>query len=230
MMDEALVEKLNRGYVCPPDAGPAWREASEYGIDMSLVEDALSRTPEERLEQHQRVLNQLLMLKEGAAEDFHHQALVLRLKQHAVKFVVVGGVCGFLHGASLVTLDLDVCCPFSIENLKRINRAISDLHPYHRLTPEKLPFELTGDLASRLKNLYLQTDLGPLDCLSEIAGIGNYNAVFERSVPYKSAHGELRILSLEALIAAKKTIGRDRDLMTIKLLRAIKEKKEGRKT
>ena len=42
MLDEALIEQLNRGYVCPPDAGPAWRAACEYGFDMSLVEDALN--------------------------------------------------------------------------------------------------------------------------------------------------------------------------------------------
>ena len=52
MIDEALIEELNRGYVCPPDAGPAWRAACEYGFDMSLVEDALDKTVEERIEEH----------------------------------------------------------------------------------------------------------------------------------------------------------------------------------
>ena len=46
MVDEALIEQLNRGYVCPADAGPAWRAACEYGFDMSLVEDALLMTPD----------------------------------------------------------------------------------------------------------------------------------------------------------------------------------------
>jgi hypothetical protein len=59
-LDEALIEQLNRGYVCPPDAGPAWRAACEYGFDMSLVEDALSKAPEQRLEEHQRALNLVL--------------------------------------------------------------------------------------------------------------------------------------------------------------------------
>ena len=63
MIDEALIEELNRGYVCPPDAGPAWRAACEYGFDMSLVEDALSKTIEERMEQHQQALNSLLVIK-----------------------------------------------------------------------------------------------------------------------------------------------------------------------
>jgi len=56
VIDEALIEQLNRGYVCPVDAGPAWRSAHEYGFDMSLVEASLLKTPEERLEEHQQVL------------------------------------------------------------------------------------------------------------------------------------------------------------------------------
>ncbi len=65
MNNDALIEELNRGYICPPDAGPAWRAACEYGFDMSLVEDALNQTPEERLEEHQRVLDMILKLMEA---------------------------------------------------------------------------------------------------------------------------------------------------------------------
>jgi len=62
--NEALIEELNRGYVCPPDASPAWRAACEYGFDMSLVEEALKQTPEERLDTHQRALDMILELQE----------------------------------------------------------------------------------------------------------------------------------------------------------------------
>jgi hypothetical protein len=65
MLDDALIKELNRGYVCPPDAGPAWRAACEYGFDMSLVEDSLGLTPEQRLDQHQRALDMILDLVEG---------------------------------------------------------------------------------------------------------------------------------------------------------------------
>ena len=65
MLDEAIIEQLNRGYACPPDAGPAWRAACEYGFDMSLVEESLRLTPEQRLERHQCALNTLLNLMEA---------------------------------------------------------------------------------------------------------------------------------------------------------------------
>ena len=96
------------------------------------------------------------------------KALLSRLKDRRVEFVIIGGVCGVLHGASLVTLDLDICCRFSRENLLRLEAAVKDLHPRHRLTASKLPFELTDELCGSLKNIYLNTDSGVLDCLSEV--------------------------------------------------------------
>ena len=69
MIDDALIEELNRGYVCPAEAGPAWRAACEYGFDMSLVESALNKTPEQRLEEHQRMLDWLLALNPNLGTD-----------------------------------------------------------------------------------------------------------------------------------------------------------------
>ena len=60
MFHEKLLAEINGPYVCPPEAGPAWRAACECGFDTSLVEDALRMTPEARLEEHQRVLNLVL--------------------------------------------------------------------------------------------------------------------------------------------------------------------------
>jgi len=151
------------------------------------------------------------------------RALLRRLKDHGVEFVVIGGVCGVLHGVPLVTFDLDVCCPFSVENLRRIESAVKDLHPRHRLVASPLPLQLTDELCTRLKNLYLQTDFGKLDCLSEVAGVGDYPAVWKNSVTCGTDRG-VRMLSLEALIAAKRAAGRERDLAAVRLLRAIQEK------
>jgi hypothetical protein len=63
MIDEATLAQMNERYSCPPDAGPAWRAACDYGFDMSLVESALEMTPERRLEQHQHALNLVLEIQ-----------------------------------------------------------------------------------------------------------------------------------------------------------------------
>ena len=65
LIDKETLAQMNGQYVMPPDAGPAWRAAHAAGIDMSLIEDALKMTPEQRLEEHQQVLNFLLEVREA---------------------------------------------------------------------------------------------------------------------------------------------------------------------
>ncbi len=74
MLDEELLAAINGPYVCPPKAGPAWRAACEYGFDMSLVEDALSKTPEQRLEEHQQALNLVMEILEAREKHSRHGA------------------------------------------------------------------------------------------------------------------------------------------------------------
>ena len=66
---QSLAALLNQGYVCPSDAGPLWREAHEAGVDMGLIEDSLRLEPIERLRQHQRALNQILMFSPSSLSD-----------------------------------------------------------------------------------------------------------------------------------------------------------------
>ena len=63
MMDEATLAQINGQYQMPPDAGPAWRAAAQFGFDMSLVEAALRMTPEQRLDEHQQLLNFFLEIE-----------------------------------------------------------------------------------------------------------------------------------------------------------------------
>jgi hypothetical protein len=154
------------------------------------------------------------------------KGLLLRLRQGGVEFVVIGGVCGILHGITLVTQDLDVCCRFTPENLRRLESALKDLHPRHRLTANPLPFELTDELCTRLKNVYLKTDIGIIDCLSFVSGVGDFEQVLKRSIVQSMSYGDFRILDIDALIAAKEAVGRERDLVAVKMLRAIKEENE----
>lgn len=158
-----------------------------------------------------------------AQED---KALLARLHQHGVEFVLIGGVCGVMHGSGLLTVDLDVCCRFDSANLRRLETALRDLHPCHRLTPNKLPFVLTGELCLSLKNLYLQTDLGKLDCLSDVLGVGDYEAALKGSIDFKMSFGSIRMFDLETLIASKQAAAREKDKYALPVLRALAEKKK----
>src|SRR5207244_2766929 len=136
-----------------------------------------------------------------------------------LEFVVIGGVCVVYHGVPIATFDLDISCRFGVENVNRIAVALRDLHPVHRLTTDKLPLEETRHLFGDLKNLYLQTDLGKLDCLSEVAGIGGYDEVLRQSMVADFSYGQFHFLNLDALITAKEALGRERDLAAARQLR-----------
>ena len=156
-------------------------------------------------------------------------ALLTRLKASGLELVVIGGVCAVYHGAALATFDLDICCRFNEDNVKKIESAVRDLHPVHYLTANKLPLEMTRTVFGDLKNLYLQTDLGKLDCLGEVSGIGGYDEALKRSVLAEFPYGHFRFLNLDALIASKQAAGREKDLYALRLLRCIQEKKEQQK-
>lgn len=66
MQGDDLTATLNAGYLCPPGAGPAWRQAVTEGVDMSLIERNLARTPWERLHQHDEALRFAQILQQAA--------------------------------------------------------------------------------------------------------------------------------------------------------------------
>ncbi len=148
--------------------------------------------------------------------------LTRRLISSQVEFVLVGGFAAVAHGVTLVTRDVDICCRFSEENLMRIQAAFSDLHPTHR-SRQDLPLQLTREQCANLKNLYLKTDLGVVDCLGDVLGVGNFEAVLKHSVEVKLPYGGCRILDIDALICAKEAMGRDHDRITVKHLKEIKK-------
>lgn len=146
--------------------------------------------------------------------------LLRRLSVAGVEFVVVGGVAAALHGSSLVTIDLDLCAPFSTENLTRLLPELIELGARFRAHPERPNLENDPERFSRFRLLMLETALGPLDVLREIDGVGAYPDVKRASVRLDLGELRVRVLGLEALIAAKRAAGREKDLRALPELEA----------
>jgi hypothetical protein len=159
----------------------------------------------------------------------HLTEILRRLHDTKVEFSLIGGLASRHYGVTLVTEDVDICARFTPENLRRIESAFKGFHPRHRLTANKLPLELTDELCNRLKNMYLTTDLGILDCLGEVAGIGDFDAVLRQSDLKDFPFGSCYVLKIDALMKAKLAVGRTRDLMAVAQLKAIKERSEQQK-
>ena len=151
--------------------------------------------------------------------------LTRRLIEAQVEFVLVGGFAALAHGVTLVTRDVDICCRFSEANLMRIQTAVENLHPAQRSRPDLL-LALTPERCASLKNLHLKTDLGAVDCLGEVLGVGDFGSVLQHSVELELPFGNCRILDLDALIRAKEAMNRDHDRLTVRQLTEIKRRRQ----
>ena len=151
--------------------------------------------------------------------------LLQRLADAGVEFVVVGGFAGVLHGSAYVTDDLDICAVMSLETVEKLRTAFADLKPVHRMTPQKLSFLDYPPAGQALANVYLETDAGIIDVLGSVLGIGDYQALARHAIEVPLFGRRCRVISLKDLITAKEAMGREKDLLTAKELRAIAAKR-----
>src|SRR2546430_14524783 len=103
---------------------------------------------------------------------------------HEVKFVVVGGVSGNLHGSTTLTEDIDIAYARDRQNLERLAAALRDLGATLRGAPKELPFKLDAATLRAGLNFTFSTRLGPLDCIGEAAGGFTHQKPFWKAEPY----------------------------------------------
>jgi hypothetical protein len=79
---------------------------------------------------------------------------------------------------------------------------------------------------STLRNatiLTLRTDLGDIDLLAEVAGVGAWEEVKAHSIVLDAFERKISTLDLPTLIAAKRAAGREKDLAALPELESILE-------
>ena len=138
-----------------------------------------------------------------------------------VEFVLIGGAAMQMQGSAHLTEDLDFCYARSAKNLERLALALAPHHPRLRGAPENLPFHFDAATIKRGLNFTLMTDLGALDFLGEVSGVGGFREVKKNSDVITIFDMDFLVLSLEGLIRAKKAAGRDRDLEVIPELEGL---------
>lgn len=149
--------------------------------------------------------------------------LLHRLADSGLEFVIIGGFAAVTHGSSLMTRALDICVFLTNETVEKLRTIFADWHPKHRMTPQKLSF-LEFPKSGPVQNLYLETDFGILDILSHVLGLGDFNRLRKSSEAFEIGGCTYQIISLADLITAKEAVGREKDLLAVKELRAIAAK------
>jgi predicted nucleotidyltransferase len=140
-----------------------------------------------------------------------------------VEFVVIGGVAASFHGSARVTFDLDICYSRTTTNLGRLAKALAPFHPRPRGFPEDLPF-IWDESTLRNGSLFtLTTDLGEIDLLGEVLGLGAFPEVKARSIAVEAFGSRISTLDLTGLIKAKRAAGREKDLNALPELESLLE-------
>lgn len=149
--------------------------------------------------------------------------LLERLLKNEVEFILIGGFAAVVHGSASLTQDVDVCFPFTPQNIQRLLKALEGTNPRVRAGKGWLPLTEVQRL-SEYNNLYVVTDLGMLDLLGEVAGLGTFPGLIDQSELIDLFGKKCRILTIDALIAAKESMDRPKDRQVAFELRAIREK------
>ena len=149
---------------------------------------------------------------------------LLRLVQAQVEFVVVGGISAVLHGAPILTIDLDISYRRTPPNIARLASALAPLHPKPRGFPPDLPFVLDERTLQLGTNFTLEIEGEDLDLLGEMAAIGGYEDIISRAVEMEVAGAKVKVLPLADLIATKTAAGRPKDLAVLPVLKATLER------
>ena len=148
--------------------------------------------------------------------------LLARLADAGVRFSVIGGVALIARGVERSTADLDIAYARDRENLSRLAKVLGAIHPKLRGVPGDLPFVLDEASLRNGLNFTLDTDLGPLDLLGEVPGLGTFDHVDAASTELEIEGTKLLVLTLEGLERAKRAAGRPKDLVDLGYIDAIK--------
>ena len=145
------------------------------------------------------------------------------LAEYQVNCVVVGGVAAWANGSSQATFDVDVCYARDVANLTRLISALQSVNATLRGAPKDIPFILDEETLRPGLNFTFETDVGDIDLLGEVCGVGAYADCLENSDGVDIFGYPFRVISLGKLIDAKRAAGRMKDLMALPELEAILE-------
>ena len=151
------------------------------------------------------------------------EKLLKQLHRHAVKYVLIGGMAAVAQGSSYLTADVELCYARDDDNLERLAKVLSPFHPTLRGAPPDLPSRLDAPTLRSGLDFTLTTDIGDLDLIGEVTGLGSYDRVIEFSDVLDIYGIPCPVMTLEGLIVSKKAAGRSKDLKLIPELEALLE-------
>lgn len=155
------------------------------------------------------------MALEDLGKPLQPEPLLQALDRQGVDFVLVGGLAGLAHGSSYPTFDLDIAYSRDRSNLRRLVDALREIGVTLRGAPADLPFQLEVETFANGANFTFDTEFGSFDVLGDIAGIKSYDELRQASQSEEVFGVQVRIASLDHLIAMKRAANRAKDQLMV---------------
>jgi len=196
------------------------------GADVSLLRQALRRTPGQRIEALERPHDEVRAIRVTARPEadepaFRPTRLLTALAEAGVDFVVVGGVAVNALGYERYTKDLDICYSSLDENLQALGNVLVAMEGRLRGLDEDVPFVPDGATFRGTQILTLNTSAGGIDLLVEPAGAPRYEVLREQAELAEIGTATVRVASLQDMLAMKRASGRPQDLADVEALEQI---------
>jgi hypothetical protein len=153
-------------------------------------------------------------------------ALLAKLCDAGVEFIIVGGAAAVIQGVPITTNDLDIVHRRTPENVARLLEVLLSLDATMRYDLANRGLRPTREMLAGRGQINLSTSLGPLDPLCELDEGRGYEELLANSQSVVDEGRMLRVLDLPTLIAVKAKAGRPKDRMVLPILVATLEERD----
>ncbi len=148
--------------------------------------------------------------------------VIRSLAEGGVDFIVIGGTAVALHGSALLTFDTDIMYRRELANVHRLAAVLEDFDITLRGIDEDVPFKPDYRALWAASTFTLESKYGDFDVLTEAPGVTSYDDLLSRAVTMRIAGHDVRVASIDDLIAMKSATNRNKDQRAILDLVEIK--------
>lgn len=158
--------------------------------------------------------------------DFRADEIIRALHEHDVRFVLIGGLAATLHGSPHPTFAVDITPDDVPDNLARLSKALRALNARVRVDgiPGGLPFDRSAASLAGITVLNLVTRAGDLDIALHAAGVATFAEWDANATDLVVLGVPIRVARLDDIVRSKEAVGREKDRLTLPVLRALRDR------